>query len=115
MTTVGLWRELPRMPAGYMVPKVYCDAALFHPGQRKKAWLLTQLGFGREGNLSPSFQATLEHSAIFSLMGKQSSSLEIRAVRNGDIPFYFTFLTLFRAMKFLSESQHLNIWTIWSF
>lgn len=93
-------------------PKVCCDAALFHLCQRKKAWL-PQLGFGREGNLTPSFQTTLECSTIFSLMG--SGSLGTRAVGNGDIPLYFTFVTLLRAMKLLSESQHLNIWMTWSF
>lgn len=43
-------------------------------------------------------------------MGSRSGSLGIRAVKNGGIPSYFTFLTLLRAMKFLSESQHLNIY-----
>lgn len=31
-------------------PSVYCYAALFHVGQRKKAWL-PQHGFGRKGIL----------------------------------------------------------------
>ncbi|EGW03573.1 hypothetical protein I79_020611 [Cricetulus griseus] len=52
------------MAADYMVPKAYCDAALSHLGQREKAWL-PQHGFGREGNLTPSFQTTLECSTIF--------------------------------------------------
>lgn len=87
------------MAVDYMVPKAYCDAALFHLGQRKKAGL-PQHGFGREGNLTQvskqPWSTQLSSNGEAGLWGKGSGDC--------DTSLYFTFLTLLRAMKLLSES-----------
>lgn len=84
--------------------KVYSDAWSSVQAQGGKqlaqSWVLA-------GNLTPHVKTTLTRSTVFFGTRKQKSgSLEIRAAGNGNIPFYFTFLTLLNYKEL--ESWHNN-------
>lgn len=90
MTTPEGRREGCRLAA--LSSKVYSDARSSVQAQGGKqlpwSWVLA-------GNLTPHVKTTLTRSTVFFGTRKQKSgSLEIRAAGNGNIPFYFTFLTL---------------------
>lgn len=66
--------------------------------QLPQSWFLA-------GKLTPHLKTTLKRSTVFFGTWKQKSgSLEIRAAGKGNIPFYFTFLTLLNYKEL--ESLH---------
>ena len=75
---------------------------LLHPGQGKQA-VTSELGFDVDS--CTKFKNNPEGLNCFLWNWEaKSGSLEMRAAGNGNIPFYFTFLTLFNCKEL--ESQH---------
>lgn len=76
-----------------MSSTIHLDAVELRRGPGKKAQLPQSWFLAR--NPTPHSETTLKRSTVFFGTWKQKSgSLEIRAAGKGNIPFYFTFLTL---------------------